>query len=95
MADEHPIPWDQLVPYEQQQGGYWLYGPGCDVYGNGRQWIGVPRPEQPGELDAYRNEIRGLVHRIGKRARDTGNPGMARLAVALENATHDLGATDA
>ncbi|HEY9371501.1 DUF4326 domain-containing protein [Streptomyces sp.] len=23
----HPIPWDQLVPYERQQGGYWLHFP--------------------------------------------------------------------
>lgn len=28
--------------FEQQQGGYWLYGPECDVYGNGKQWIPGP-----------------------------------------------------
>lgn len=27
--------WDELKPYEQQQGGYWEYGHGEDVYGNG------------------------------------------------------------
>lgn len=21
----HPLPWDELVPYEKQQGGYWLH----------------------------------------------------------------------
>jgi hypothetical protein len=44
LPEGHPIPWVQLVPYEQQQGGYWLYPHGCDVYGNGRLWVGVPRP---------------------------------------------------
>ena len=49
MADALPegrlISWDQLRPYEQQQGGYWLYPPGCDAYGNGRVWVSVPRPQ--------------------------------------------------
>ncbi|MEV0556182.1 hypothetical protein AB0I27_22370 [Streptomyces sp. NPDC050597] len=45
LPEGHPLPWDQLVPYEQQQGGYWLYGPHCDVYGNGKIWVSVPRPQ--------------------------------------------------
>lgn len=28
-----------LRPYERQQGGYWEYGHGEDVYGNGREWV--------------------------------------------------------
>ncbi len=40
-----PVPWDELRPYEQQQGGYWLYHPGCDVYGNGRIWVTVKRAD--------------------------------------------------
>jgi hypothetical protein len=39
-----PVPWDHLVPYERDQGGYWLYGPWCDVYGNGKVFVRVPRP---------------------------------------------------
>ncbi|MFJ5644019.1 DUF6221 family protein [Streptomyces sp. NPDC093223] len=46
----HPIPWGQLVPYERQQGGYWLYPEGCDVYGDGKQWVGVTRPETEGYM---------------------------------------------
>lgn len=42
--DTHPLTWDKLRPYEQQQGGYWLYGPDCDVYGNGKVWVPVARP---------------------------------------------------
>jgi hypothetical protein len=44
LPEGHPIPWGQLVPYERQQGGYWLYPRGCDVYGNGRVWVSVPHP---------------------------------------------------
>lgn len=36
-----PLSWDELVPYERDQGGYWLYGPWCDVYGKGKLWIRV------------------------------------------------------
>ena len=36
-----PLTWDELVPYERDQGGYWLYGPWCDVYGNGKIFIRV------------------------------------------------------
>lgn len=42
----HPLPWANLRPYEQQQGGYWLYPPGCGVYGDGKRWINVRRPQQ-------------------------------------------------
>jgi hypothetical protein len=41
-----PLAWDDLVPYERDQGGYWLYHPGCDVYGNGKIWVPV-RPPAP------------------------------------------------
>ena len=40
-----PLTWDELVPYECDQGGYWLYGPWCDVYGNGKIFIRV-RPDE-------------------------------------------------
>lgn len=43
LPEGHPLPWSELVEYEQQQGGYWLYGPHCDVYGNGKIWVRVPR----------------------------------------------------
>lgn len=46
LPEGHPLPWSELVEYEQQQGGYWLYGPHCDVYGNGKIWVGVPRPQE-------------------------------------------------
>lgn len=49
MAD-HPVAWDGLRPYEQQQGGYWLYGPHCDVYGNGKVWVPVAKPTQDKEI---------------------------------------------
>lgn len=44
FPDGHPLPWSELVEYERQQGGYWLYPQGCDVYGNGKVWVPVPRP---------------------------------------------------
>lgn len=40
----HPVTWDDLRPYEQQQGGYWLYGPDCEVFGGGKVWVRVARP---------------------------------------------------
>lgn len=36
-----PLPWGELKPYERDQGGYWLYGPWCDVYGNGKIFVRV------------------------------------------------------
>lgn len=40
----HPLPWDELVPYERQQGGYWLYERGrVDVYGNGKRFVPVSK----------------------------------------------------
>lgn len=84
LPEGHPIPWDQLVPYEQQQGGYWFYPAGCDVYGNGKIWVRVPRPEQPGEMIGFRNRLDLLLRDVQTRAADTGNPEMAALANALE-----------
>lgn len=45
LPEGHPLPWSELVEYERQQGGYWIYGPHCDVYGNGKIWVSVPRPQ--------------------------------------------------
>lgn len=45
LPEGHPVPWSELVPYEQQQGGYWVYPQGCDVYGNGRVWVSVRCPQ--------------------------------------------------
>lgn len=84
LPEGHPIAWDDLVPYEQQQGGYWLYPPGCDVYGNGRIWVRVPRPEQPGEMIGFRNRLSRLVSDVERRAQDTGNEQMAALAAELK-----------
>lgn len=53
--------------FERQQGGYWLYGPDCDVYGNGKQWMpgmslgwvitggGSGRDRRPTELEWIRS----------------------------------------
>lgn len=43
----HPIPWEDLVTYERQQGGYWLYG--TDPYGADKRWVRVRRPAEAGE----------------------------------------------
>lgn len=32
-----------MWPYERQQGGWWEYGPQCDVYGNGKVWRPMPQ----------------------------------------------------
>lgn len=40
------IPWEELRPYEQQQGGYWAYPKNIGVYGEGKQFIRV-RKEAP------------------------------------------------
>jgi hypothetical protein len=37
----HPLPWDELKHYEKEQGGYWLYTPETDIYGNGKVWFSV------------------------------------------------------
>ncbi|NUS25064.1 MAG: hypothetical protein HOV92_12690 [Streptomyces sp.] len=88
LPEGHPLSWDQLVEYEKDQGGYWLYPSGCDVYGNGKIWVRVPNPahlvEQPGELDRYRNQVRDLARLISTRASETGNEDMAALARQLE-----------
>lgn len=36
-----PLSWEQLVPCERDQGGYWLYGPWCGVHGEGKIWVRV------------------------------------------------------
>ena len=36
-----------LRPYERQQGGFWEYGHGEDVYGNGKKWVPAP----PAQID--------------------------------------------
>lgn len=86
LPEGHPLPWDQLVPYERDQGGYWLYPPGCDVYGNGKIWVGVPKPEQPGELKRYINQVRHLAQQIDARAREIGSKELGALAQELERA---------
>lgn len=84
LPEGHPLPWDQLVAYERDQGGYWLYPPGCDVYGNGRVWVRVPRPEQPGEVTGFRNRLHRLLRDVERRAEDTGNPETVALAAELK-----------
>jgi hypothetical protein len=84
LPEGHPLPWDELVPYEQQQGGYWLYPQGCDVYGNGRVWVRVPRPEQPGEMTGFKNRLSLLLQDVETRAKDTGSAEMAALAGELK-----------
>ena len=83
LPEGHPLPWDQLVPYERDQGGYWLYPPGCDVYGNGKVFVRVPRPEQPGEMVGFRNRLARLLSDVERRAADTGDAEMAALAEEL------------
>lgn len=83
LPDGHPIPWDQLVPYERDQGGYWLYPEGCDVYGNGKIWVPVARPAEAGELQSYLGQVRHLAQRVSSRAEETGDTAMARLAQEL------------
>ena len=94
VPEGHPIPWDELVAYERDQGGYWLYPKGCDVYGNGKIWVRVPRPEEPRELDGYLAQARHLAQRARTRAAETGNEELGRLADALARGT-DPGGMDA
>ncbi|MFK0288328.1 hypothetical protein ACIQVL_48830 [Streptomyces sp. NPDC090499] len=90
LPEGHPLPWDELVPYEKDQGGYWLYPKGGDVYGNDKIWVRVPNPEraveQPSELDRYRNQVRSLAQQISSRAQETGSENMAALAREVERA---------
>lgn len=80
----HPIPWDQLVPYERDQGGYWLYPPGCDVYGNGKVFVRVPQPEEPGEMTGFVNRLALLWADTERHAKDTGNEQLEILAAELK-----------
>lgn len=43
-AVEAVIPWEELRPYEQQQGGYWAYPKNAGLYGEGKVFIRVARP---------------------------------------------------
>ncbi|MET7713697.1 hypothetical protein [Streptomyces sp. NPDC005407] len=95
LPEGHPLTWDQLVPYEKDQGGYWLHPRGGDVYGNDKIWVRVQNPEHlvehQGELDRYRNQVRTLTQRIAARAGETGNEQMAALAEALASAVARVG----
>lgn len=84
LPEGHPLPWDKLVAYERDQGGYWLYPAGCDVYGNGKVWVRVPPPEQPGEMRGYVNRLRNLTQDVISRAEETGNAEMAALGRELQ-----------
>jgi hypothetical protein len=84
LPDGHPLPWDELVPYEKDQGGYWLYPKGCDVYGNGKIWVRVPQPERPGELDTFANRMYALATEMKTRGLDIGSRSMADLGRELE-----------
>jgi hypothetical protein len=84
LPEGHPLSWDQLVAYEKDQGGYWLYPTGCDVYGNGKVFVRVPRPEEPGEIIGYVNRLTGLIADVTRRAEETGNAQMVALAAELK-----------
>ncbi len=91
LPEGHPLPWDELVAYEKDQGGYWLYPKGCDVYGNGKIWVRVPRPEEAGELERAVARVRSLAQRTRSRADDIGNARMAELAGELERVAGRFG----
>ncbi len=84
MGDAPPLTWEELKPFEQEQGGYWYYPSGCDVYGNGKVWVRVPRPEQPGEMVGFKNRLGLLLRDVETRAIETGNAEMAALAAQLK-----------
>jgi hypothetical protein len=54
------------------------------VYGNGRIWVRVPPPEEPGEMIGFRNRLGRLLRDVETRAKDTGNAEMAALAAELK-----------
>lgn len=87
LPEGHPIAWEDLVPYERDQGGYWLYPAGCDVYGNGKVFVRVPRPEEAGEIIGYVNRLTRLIADITRRAEETGNAQMVALAAELNRVT--------
>lgn len=84
LPEGHPIAWEDLVPYERDQGGYWLYPASCDVYGNGKVWVRVPRPERPGELNVFANEMYALAQDMKTRGLDIGDRRMADLGAELQ-----------
>lgn len=87
LPEGHPLAWEDLVPYERDQGGYWLYPSGCDVYGNGKVFVRVPRPEEPGEIIGYVNRLSLLVADVTRRAEETGNAQLLALAEELNRVT--------
>jgi len=60
MSDEYaPLTWDDLVPYEKQQGGYWLTG--TDPFGADKRWIPVQKPA--GDTPGSREDADGAAGR--------------------------------
>ena len=47
-----PTSWDDLKPYEQRQGGFWLYGPHVGLHGEGKEFVRVTRPAPAVSADA-------------------------------------------
>ncbi|MCX5000897.1 hypothetical protein [Streptomyces longwoodensis] len=90
LPEGHPLSWDDLVPYEKDQGGYWLYPPGCDVHGNGKVWVRVPRPEHADEMTGFTNRLHRLHQDAETRAADRGYPELASLAAELGQITARL-----
>jgi hypothetical protein len=41
------VTWDDLVPHEKQQGGWWDYSTATDVFGNGKTFVRVENPARP------------------------------------------------
>jgi len=91
LPEGHPLSWDDLMAYEKDQGGYWLYPRDCDVYGNGKIWVPVPRPGEPGELERAVAQVWHLAQQARARAGDIGNAQMAELAVELERVAARFG----
>lgn len=91
------LTWDDLVPYERQQGGYWDYA-GADVYGNGKTWVPVRNPamvnEPTKEGEPVSENTEPLCDRISRIAEELENsagdlrgmPGVSRLRAALPDA---------
>lgn len=83
-TDHEPIPWDDLVPYEQQQGGYWLYGPWCDVYGKGKIWVRCQRVTPPAAPGLARHKTAGPATFPAMTTQEV--PAMAAVPAALNKA---------
>lgn len=81
LPEGHPLVWEDLVPYERDQGGYWLHDP---QYEGGKVWVRVPAPERTGEMAGFINRLSLLYSDVERRAGDTGNAQMAALAAELK-----------